>query len=89
MKKIALLTAMLIVGSLQCQAHECPCKPKPKITHEQKESKKEKHKRANEKIKQRMHDLIDQDKCYATVYWSPDTNGHTAKIKRDSNGDRV
>jgi hypothetical protein len=87
MKKIALLTAMLIIGSLQCQAHECPCKPK--ITHEQKEAKKEKHKRAKEKVKTIQEQQRLLDKCYSTVYWSPDTDGHTAKIKRDSNGDRV
>lgn len=88
MKKIALLTAMLMIGSFQCQATECKCKPK--ITHDQKEAKKEKHKRAKEKVKRIQEQQKLLDKCYSTVYWSPDTNGHTdAKIKRDANGDRV
>jgi ribosomal protein L9 len=94
MKKI-LLTALLIIGSLQCHAQECAC-PK-KVTKEQKKQTHKEHRHVLEKAKEYFRELEERERCEREMCYHPDgpvfqtipADKMLAKIKRDSNGDRV
>lgn len=87
---------LLIIGTclgLQLEAsHHCPCKPK--VTKEQKREKHKAHKEGLHKAKEDMRNLDKMNKCFHTqthsTFWqSIPADKLMAKVKRDSNGDRI